>query len=508
MSVDCLLFHGISGEHPVASKQAGAGRIATELRSHGYTVQVIDFKGLAPRDPVWHKIIKKFVGPETLWVGFSTTIAGDILGIGHQPLLDFDPDPLGKKNDDEKIWINEFMDLVRQQNPNIVFVHGGPGDYDFRSYGWWKFTNGTDREIVNFTHSVRHGTLDNNFDTSVRLIKSSGFANFATSQIIWQPEDIIRPGQTLPIEVSRGCIFKCKFCSFAYNGKSRLDYLKESAVLREELERNYELWGITQYMFSDDTYNDSIEKMSILHDQVFSRLSFKIGFSCYARLDLLERQGDLGVDLFLSSGVESVFFGIESLNPASARAVGKSGKTEKLLEFLHRFKERAPNVITGSGFIIGLPHDDQQYLRQFDQWLFSNNNPLDFWDVMTLGIRPPEKTANSEFYSEIDTDPGSYGYQILSSLDPELSENPFNRYRANWAINDINLRYCSELEHDLHRRSRSLDRFRAGGFLYSVYQDLGFTREQIRTMPFRELAVSEQQKEKRINDYYQKILAL
>ena len=508
MSVDCLLFHGISDEYPVASKQAGAGRIATELRKHGFTVQIIDHKGLTSRDPIWHKIIRKFVGPETLWVGFSTTITGNILGIGHQQLLDFDPDPYGQKADNDEVWINEFMDLVRQQNPDVAFIHGGPGDYDFRSYGWWKFSQGTDRHIVDFTHSLRQGRVSEKFDIEARLIKSPGFQDFSTSQIIWRPEDIIRHGQTLPIEVARGCIFKCKFCSFAYNGKSKLDYLKDSETLRDELENNYQRWGVTQYMFSDDTYNDSVEKMGILYDQVFSRLSFKIGFSCYARLDLLERQGEKGLDLFLASGVNSVFFGIESLNSPSARAVGKSGDTARLLDFLQRFKERAPEVVIGSGFIIGLPNDDRKYLDQFDQWLFGNDNPLDFWDVMTLGIRPPQKTINSEFYSDIDVNPGSYGYQIISSQDPELLKNPFNKYRANWQVNDIDLTYCSDLESSIRERSRSLDRFRAGGFLYSSYQDLGFTAEQVRNTPLKKLVVTDEQNRQRIRDYYQKILDL
>jgi radical SAM superfamily enzyme YgiQ (UPF0313 family) len=30
--------------------------------------------------------------------------------------------------------------------------------------------------------------------------------------------------KVLPIEIARGCIFKCKFCSYPLNGKQNLDF--------------------------------------------------------------------------------------------------------------------------------------------------------------------------------------------------------------------------------------------------------------------------------------------
>ena len=55
-------------------KSAGAYKLATELRSYGYEVQVVDnYTNWSPS--VMEKIINKFVDSDTLWVGFSTTFS-------------------------------------------------------------------------------------------------------------------------------------------------------------------------------------------------------------------------------------------------------------------------------------------------------------------------------------------------------------------------------------------------------------------------------------------------
>lgn len=84
MTVDVLLFTGSVG---ALIKPAGAYRIATELRKNGYKVQVVDdFLHLCTAaDKLW-AIIDKFVGPNTLWVGFSTTFFVDVVEYHQQEI--------------------------------------------------------------------------------------------------------------------------------------------------------------------------------------------------------------------------------------------------------------------------------------------------------------------------------------------------------------------------------------------------------------------------------------
>ena len=64
------------------------------------------------------------------------------------------------------------------------------------------------------------------------------------------------PGEVLPLEVGRGCIFSCAFCSFDLIGKRVGDWTKSPKVLRNELLENYEKFGVTTYNFTDELINE------------------------------------------------------------------------------------------------------------------------------------------------------------------------------------------------------------------------------------------------------------
>ena len=88
-------------------------------------------------------------------------------------------------------------------------------------------------------------------------------------QTFWHDDDVhLLPGEGVPVEFARGCIFKCKFCSYPMNGKQNLDFVKDPELLYQELSDNYKNFGIKHYMIVDDTFNDHKEKLeSILFEE-------------------------------------------------------------------------------------------------------------------------------------------------------------------------------------------------------------------------------------------------
>jgi radical SAM superfamily enzyme YgiQ (UPF0313 family) len=50
----------------------------------------------------------------------------------------------------------------------------------------------------------------------------------------WLPTDVVNQ-QVLPLEVARGCIFRCKFCAYPMNGKQQLDFVRSESQLMYEL---------------------------------------------------------------------------------------------------------------------------------------------------------------------------------------------------------------------------------------------------------------------------------
>ena len=62
------------------------------------------------------------------------------------------------------------------------------------------------------------------------------------------------------MEWSRGCIFKCAFCTYPILGV-RDDHSRDENDLYEEMIENYERWGTKYYALADETVNDYHEKL-------------------------------------------------------------------------------------------------------------------------------------------------------------------------------------------------------------------------------------------------------
>tara|TARA_R100001509_G_scaffold140046_1_gene94721 strand:+ start:61 stop:780 length:720 start_codon:yes stop_codon:yes gene_type:complete len=164
--------------------------------------------------------------------------------------------------------------------------------------------------------------------------------------------------------------------------------------------RNYINYGTEGYMFSDDTYNDSVEKIRKLKN-MFKTLPFDLEFSSYARADLIISKPE-SWDILAESGLKSVFFGIESFNHKSAKTIGKGMDPNKIKDGLQWMKEKHPDILISCGFIAGLPYETQDTLNATVDWL-DKTNSIDSYSFQVLSISPKSK---------IGIDPNKYGYSF------------------------------------------------------------------------------------------------
>jgi hypothetical protein len=231
---------------------------------------------------------------------------------------------------------------------------------------------------------------------------------FATSKIIYQSQDIILPGECLPIEVARGCIFSCAYCHFDLIGKKIGDWQKAEDSLRDELLRNYELYGTTHYMVSDELINESLPKMELVH-KVFTSLPFRITYTSYARLDLISAFPQMR-DMIQESGAVSIAFGIETMNDVAGKKIGKGlGKVRTKAALAHCADAWKGKIVTSSQFIVGLPGENEASMRETVDWLVSDECDLDIFGFLPLFIRPEEDGRST---SKIDRDPSKFGYVL------------------------------------------------------------------------------------------------
>ena len=408
---------------PGYGKNAGAYRIATELRKNGFSCQVVDFFTHYSLEEIF-KIIDRFVDKDTLWVGLSNTFFfpfdrssdkknSKVFGINGIDLASeyFSAYPF------EPSTMKEIFKYIKGKNKNIQIVIGGARTAlaqqhdsllhnlraDYYVYGF------ADKSVVVLSKWLLdksnpspkfHGYQNNLIDSD----KEYDYENFSDSKIKFIKTDVVDRDEFLPIEIARGCVFKCKFCTFSLLGKKRGDYTKKKETLQEEFIYNYETFGTTNYMFMDETTNDSMEKVEFLQE-VIASLPFKIKWGGYSRIDLYHSNPSMA-SIMAQTGMIYTQFGIETLNKKTGESIGKGMHPSKIKDLLQTLNATWNNKVKmSSGFVIGLPHETKDTVQALENYLMSPDNPLHSWNLYPLIM---SDGGNNMF----GQNPSKYGYSF------------------------------------------------------------------------------------------------
>jgi radical SAM superfamily enzyme YgiQ (UPF0313 family) len=201
-------------------------------------------------------------------------------------------------------------------------------------------------------------------------------------------------------------------------GKKKFDFIKNSDLLSQELLDNWEKYQVSDYYVLDDTFNDNEYKLNLLLTAV-KKLPFRPNFWSYTRLDLLTTRNH--VDLLYEIGLRSMYFGIETLNPTTAKIIGKGFDRERQIDTVRYIRDRYPDIRMHGSFIIGLPQESIESVTDTFNRCFDQDIPLHTYRFHQLIIKRPQYKSWS---SEIERDFEKFGY-----LD--LSENKQSKF-VNW----------------------------------------------------------------------------
>ena len=433
------------------------------MRQAGYTAQVIDISFIKDLQHLM-LVLRKFLSKDTLWIGLSNTFLTKFCGVRWRGME-------VKDNADLLNIMDRFVEQVRSKHPQVRFVYGNSGlRQDITAAGFVKFEGFVDQEILDFTNSCS----DHDFQPTNQYQRE--YRDFGSSTITWTADDLFNDERAVPIEISRGCIFRCDFCRFPLNGKKKFDYIKNLDVLYGEFMHNYEQFGIKDYIFTDDTFNDSMHKLREI-EKVTNRLPFQINFVSYIRLDLMMRHPEM-ITVLRDLGLISATLGIETAVPENAKLIGKNIEFHKQMEFLKEIKQNEwKDVNTSSGFIVGLPYDDMDKVNWLFNFLFSKDNPLDNFIVATLQIYPTDR-YNMTYSSIIDKDYASLGYRFVQQAGIDYESWVNDRT----GLDEITLSRMTKAS-DVKKRSIS----KYTGFEVMDLQNVGVSKQDLLTMTMQQI---------------------
>jgi len=426
---DVVLFTDSVG-FQVKSRGYGAHRLASHIRANGYTCLVIDFSSIITWD-IYTSILDHAIGKNTLAVGYSTTwmpfkfpdagVRTSNPGEGEGDDYDrFSIDSLvtAFAKDNYTPWV----DYVKKCNSKTKTIIGG-AKIDF-------YLNAPiDHIIVGIGETETIDLLDSLSGKSRRLFNRiinhdrkahNPSWNFNYSTTSYTDYDLILPNETLNLEISRGCKFKCAYCSYPLIGQKTSDYLKHPDVIRRELMENYERWGTTKYFIVDDTFNDSTEKMQMFAD-VSQSLPFELKFWAYLRVDIIAAHPEQ-IQLLKDAGLQETYFGIETFNPKTAKFIGKGMASDRVVDTLYKCKEAwGSRSYIAAGVIVGLPYETQATLQTAVDFFKRTDCPIDLANTFPLSIVGNHDMIKFMYMSEIDRNYSKYGYYF-----PNPETNYFN----------------------------------------------------------------------------------
>lgn len=486
-----ILTNGIwnRGEWSKVQRHLGPYRLCSALEKHGYTTFVLDYILNFSLEEI-KKVLDMHINEDTLWVGFSSTFFWQLYNeksSGNEDVF-----KLKEMYWTSPDYVKQIIDYIRIKAPNAKLLYGGTkteffegndADIDYYVIGL------ADNSIIGLTNYLKTGDetqlikpkiIQRESGKTSYVIDSRNYPEPTMDNIRtewWKPHYNVMPKEGLPMELSRGCIFKCKFCTFPLLGKKKGTYVRDVEEIKDDMLRIWETYGTTDFFITDDTFNDDNDKIEALH-KAFTSLPFQPRFGCFSRMDLINKFKHQA-DLLIEMGMVGTFFGIESLQPDSCKSIGKGLHPNKVKDCLYWLNEKWENKCNiSAGFILGLPHDTLEYFDELFAWSMEKDNPIQHIQFYPLHLNDVSKNPKvGSYVSEFGLNPEIYGYKFNVEDNPIYWELPEQ---------DLSYTFCAEIakQFNLQRYPRN----KHAGYEMIKYLNAGVDLQDLYRMTHEEIA--------------------
>ena len=466
IKTNVVLFNSITTVSRIhkTTRTWGVHRIATEIRKKGFTCRVINFINSFSFEEI-NLILDTVISDDTKIVGFSSNFWAW-----------YDNEDLD--NTFEKL--NYIIDYVRNKFPNIKIIAGGTSSTFYVSTKLKKvnaiFQGFAENSLIKYLKAIEdnkslplpssYSSENENSHGNIPMYSdlSTDVFDFNESQTIFLPEDIVDFYDFPTIEIGRGCIFKCKFCSFENLGKRPGTLIRDMSLVKDELVENYERWGVTRYQLLDDTFNDDMIKVE-QWTRMSQSLPFKLEYTAHLRGDLVQRHKDSAA-MLVESGLRGCHLGVETLDKKASRAIAKPWSGTHAREWIPEIQQtiwRDVNITVN--LVLGLPYESLMSMHDGFQWAYKNKLGTVFY---SYHVFPPESKLDTVSYIELNYE--KYGIRFT---DTGWATDITNNHETERLRDYFNLKIA---------RATAADSWDT-----NVFIGLGYTREEVMSQPKKTL---------------------
>jgi|GEM_PF-217415 len=198
----------------------------------------------------------------------------------------------------------------------------------------------------------------------------------------------VRGKKVIPLQATRGCPFDCSFCSVTEMFGRKFRHKSIERVLQEVEKYNDKKYNI--FFYDDNIAADKKWLKNLLRE--FVKREMKFSWCSQVRIDAA-RDEEL-LDLMKATHCQTVFIGIESLNPDTLKAMNKNQTVEDIKQGVKAFTEK--NIPVHGMFVFGLDTDTAETLENTVS--FAKYSGITTVQFLILTPLPGTKTYNELKY--------------------------------------------------------------------------------------------------------------
>lgn len=165
----------------------------------------------------------------------------------------------------------------------------------------------------------------------------------------------VRGTRVIPIQASRGCPFDCCFCSVTDMFGRKFRHKSIERVIKEVEKYNSKKYNI--FFYDDNIAADKKWLKELLRE--FLKRKMKFSWCAQVRIDAAKDEELL--DLMKATRCQTVFIGVESLNPDTLKAMNKSQTAEDIIQGVAAFTGK--KIPVHGMFVFGLDTDTAETLE-------------------------------------------------------------------------------------------------------------------------------------------------
>lgn len=312
----------------------------------GISRKGFDMVGITATSPIFHKAVDLAKGLKAAGYKKPVLIGGEHMNIfKNRAFFDcFDYGFFGESD----LTFNKFLSIIEGNDLNFEKMEG----FLYRKNG----------KVVKAQAADRIQELDKLSFPAMHLLKRNAYCmTFAKFNSRYY----------LPIMATRGCPFKCVYCSEPLTNPYVRFRSPKNIV--DEIEKWVKELGITHFFFMDSNLTLKKDQVNGLCREIIRR-NLKITFEGWTRANLVDREI---LSLLKEAGLIRISYGIESGDPEILKIIRKEVSQEDMLKAFKMTDELG--IEPACSVMLGLPGDTKasvertiRFVKSIPQILYSN----------------------------------------------------------------------------------------------------------------------------------------